>query len=174
MNIKHLVFALAFAATPVWADAEADAAYIVEQTVTRDLFEAAISAQRPVIIGALQNDFREKGISVSDPERVFDLFIEEWIVEFTEAMRAQSSAIYLELFSSNELEEIAAFFRTDTGQAYIAGSPELMQRGAEMGQKAGFLAGVNAGPRLAKRIEEEGLSIVEDPGLFKQIIDALK
>jgi len=156
------------------ADPQADADYIVSQTMTRDMFEGSIAAQRGLIISAIQNDLRAQGITLPDPDRFFDLFMEEFIGEFTDSMRDQSASIYLERFSAEELADIAAFYRTASGQALVAATPDLMMAGAEMGQRAGMQAGVNAAGRLADRIENEGLVEVEDEGMMDRLLNALR
>ncbi|MEM8979968.1 MAG: DUF2059 domain-containing protein, partial [Pseudomonadota bacterium] len=139
------ILALAFLGTQASADPKAAADYIVSQTVTQPIFEGAILAQKPLITGALQNQMRENGIRLKDPDRFFDLFLSEFMDEFVESMQAQSAQIFLDNFSESELNDIAAFMKTPSGQAYVAATPTLMQQGAEMGQRAGAQAGLNAG-----------------------------
>lgn len=176
--MKTTLYACALAltclSTPTQADPQADADYIVSQTLTPEIFEAAISAQRPLIIGALENDLRSKGITLPDPDRFFDLFMEEFLDEFTESMRDQSASIYLETFSAEQLADIAEFYRSETGQAFVSATPSLMAEGARMGQRAGRTAGANAGRRLATRIEAEGLIVVDDPDLLSRLLNALR
>ncbi len=159
--------------TPIYADSKS-ADYIVSQTVTKEMFEGAITAQRSVLISAIQHDFQKNNITLPDPERFFDLFLAEFIDEFTESMRAQSAEIYLQNFTSEQLVDIATFFKSDAGQAYIAATPTLMLEGARMGQKAGQKAGQNAGKRLAKRIKEENLIVFEDKNMLDKLLDLLK
>lgn len=160
--------------SPAIADPQADADYIVSQTVTREIFEGAFAALGPVITSAVQNDLRAQGISLPDPDRFMELFLSEFIDEFTEIMQAESAALYLDLFTEEELAGIAAFYATDAGQAFVAATPELMQQSAVLGESAGMRAGVSAGPRLADRIENEGLVVVDDPSLTQRILDALR
>lgn len=176
--MKNVLFACILAITclsaQAHADAQEDADYIVSQTVTQEMFEAGINAQRPLIIGAIQNQLRAKGISLPDPDRFFDLLMAEFMGEFTRSMREQSASIYLNNFSEKQLRDIADFFESDAGQAFIAATPKLMMEGARMGQRAGQAAGMNAGKRLADRIEAEGLIVVDDPGLLSRLLDALR
>ncbi len=176
--MKNTIYACAVILTsltsPAYADPISDANYIVSQTVTRAIFEGALVAQRPIIIGAVQNDLRVKGITLPDPDRFFDLMMEEFMDEFTLTMQAQTADIFLENFSEPQLRDIASFFKTETGQAYLQASPTLMKEGARIGQIAGQRAGANAGKRLAERIEAEGLIVVDDPGLLSRLLDALR
>lgn len=175
MNLlKATALSIALLGTGAQADPQADADYIVSQTMTREMFEGAIAAQRSLIISAIQNDLRAQGINLPDPDRFFDLFLEEFIAEFTDSMRDQSASIYLDRFSAEELADIAGFYRTPAGQALVAATPDLMMAGAEMGQQAGMQAGMNAAGRLADRIEAEGLIEIEDPGMMDRLLDALR
>ncbi|UWQ92898.1 DUF2059 domain-containing protein [Rhodobacteraceae bacterium M382] len=161
--------------SPVHANSKKAAAeYIVSQTITRSMFEGAIAAQRPMMIDAVQYQLNAKGVTLTDPDRFFDLLTEEFLSEFTQSMQEQSASVYLRNFSKQELTDIAAFFQTDSGQAYILAAPKLMSEGARMGQVAGRKAGKNAVKRLATRIEDEGLVVVEDPSLLSRLLDALQ
>ena len=156
------------------ADPKADADYIASQVATQAIFEGAISAQKPLITSAIQNNLRVQGITLTDPDAFFDLFMEEFLGEFTQSMQAQTASIYLNSFSDEDLANIAAFFKTDSGQAYLLAVPGLMMEGARMGTAAGQIAGANAGKRLAARIQAEGLVVVEDPSLLSRLLEALK
>jgi len=176
--VKYLLctwaIALTFLSAPAQADPHADAKYIVSQTTTRAIFDGAIVAQRPLIIGALQNNLRAKGITLPDPDRFFDLLMEEFMDEFTQSMQDQSASIYLEHFSEQELADIADFYKTNSGQAFLSAAPTLMIAAAQMGQRASRSAGMNAGKRLAARIEAEGLIVVDDPSLLPRLLDSLR
>lgn len=168
------IFLLSFVGNSVQADPQEDANYIVSQTVTRIMFESLAATQRPLIISALKNDLGENGITLPNPERLFDLLLEEFLDEFVLSMQDQSASIFLQEFSEQELADIANFLKTESGQAYLLATPTLMKAGAEMGRRAGQRAGANAGKRLASRIESEGLVIVDDPGLLSRLLKLLR
>ena len=176
MHFRRFVLACAivFAPSAVVADPQADAEYIASQTVTREMFEGILAVQRPVIVDAVQHRLSEGGILLPNPNRFFDLIMEEFVGEFTDGMRDQTADIYLAAFSPEHLAEIAAFYKSEAGQAMIAATPGLMMAGAEMGEEAGRRAGANAGRRAAQRLESEGLIIVEDPALLRKLIDAMR
>ncbi len=163
-----------FATFPTMADPQKDADYIVEQTVTRAMFEGAILSMRPVLISAITNDLRQKNIEVSDMEGFFDIFVEEFIDEFTAGMRSETANLYLELFSPEELADLAEFYKSPTGQKLVEKTPILMQASAQLGAKVGERAGENAGKRVAKRLEQEGIVLNNDKSLTQKIIDALR
>lgn len=176
--MKPIILACAIALSCLCAPAQAgpkdDAKYIVSQVVTREIFEGALLAQKPILIGAIQNELRAKKITLLNPDRFFDLLMEEFLDEFIRSMQDQSASIYLESFSEQQLADIAEFLKTESGQAYISATPTLMAKGAEMGQRAGRKAGANAGKRLAARIKSEGLIVVDDHSLLSRLLDALK
>lgn len=157
---------------PAIADVQQHVDYIVSETVTKELFEGAILAQRPVIISAMENELRKKGIQTEDLNAFFDVFIEEFIGEFTDSMRSQTGEIYHSLFSDDELAGIAQFYKTPAGQAMIENTPALMQGGAALGQRAGYEAGVKVKDRVKKRLEEEDIEF-SSPNLAQRILDAL-
>ncbi len=158
---------------PVLADPKSDISFIVEKTVTRALFEGALKVQRPLIISALENDFRKKNLVINDSETFFDLFVDEWIDAFTLNMQERTGAIYRDLFSDQELADIAAFYRTDSGLAMIRQSPALMQAGAEIGGLAGAEAAEGANKRLAARMRSENITI-DSPSVTQQLLDILE
>lgn len=43
------------------------------------------------------------------------------------------SNLYAENFSENELKELLAFYKTDTGKKYITKMPEIMRKSGELG-----------------------------------------
>jgi len=159
---------------PTVADPIKDSEYIVGQTVTRPLFEGALVALRPVLVSAITNDLKKQGIQISDTEAFFDIIIDEFIDEFTEIMQEETGAVYVEMFSESELADLAAFYKTETGQKLIAQTPALMQAGAKMGQIAGQKAGMNSRARVAKRLEEENILIDKDKSITKRLIEFLK
>ncbi|KIC50125.1 DUF2059 domain-containing protein [Tateyamaria sp. ANG-S1] len=171
--MKSIICAVAFAATlatQATADVEADLDYLISQQVNRTMFEGALIAQRPLLVGAIENELRKRGMSVSDIERFLDIFMEEFIDEFTETMQDEARSMYKETFSEQEITDIAAFLRTPSGQAMVAATPSLMADGARRGQIAGVEAGNNAAPRVLRRIREEGITF-DNPALIDQMID---
>lgn len=50
-----------------------------------------------------------------------------------ESLKGDLIDIYTDSFTAAELDEITAFYRTDTGQKTVRLMPALMQRGAQMG-----------------------------------------
>jgi len=105
--ISFIVIALPVLAM---ADAEDDATYIVEQTVNEQMFAAALTALGPVIVGAIENDLRQQGITVSDMETFSQIIFEEFVGGFTDEMQTVTVQWYVETFTEEELDGIAGFF----------------------------------------------------------------
>lgn len=59
---------------------------------------------------------------------------------YRDQMIEEFAALYAERFSAAELKEISAFYRSGTGAKFISAMPELMQQGAQIGQKYGLMA----------------------------------
>jgi hypothetical protein len=155
------------------ADAEDDATYIVEQTVNDEMFAGALTALGPIIAGAIENDLRLQGITVSDMETFSQIVFEEFLGGFTDEMQTVTVQFYLETFTEDELGGIARFLRSDPGQAYVHYTPELMKFGSQQGERIGGIAAERAGPRIAARLEREGVEIAEQ-SMMEKLIDALR
>ena len=169
-----LLLALGSLSTSVSADPEADAAYIASLVSTRDIFEGVLQVQRPLIVGTNQNELNALEIELTDPDRFFDILMEEFIDGFVEVMQSETAAIYLEQFSDQEISDIAAFFRTESGKAFVGATPELMMAGAAAGERVGQEAFGMSGVRVARRIEEEGLVVVNDPSVLERLLNVLR
>lgn len=59
---------------------------------------------------------------------------------YRDQMIEEFAALYAERFTAAELKDIAAFYRTGAGAKFISAMPELMQQGAQIGQKYGLMA----------------------------------
>ncbi len=165
---------ISFLATPLWADATLDAKYIVEQTVNEAVFKGALIALKPVILSAMENDLRAQGIEINDLTTFGDILFEEFLGEFVENMQSATIEYYIEQFSPENLESIARFYASEPGQAMLEQTPGLMAFGAQQGARIGEIAGRNAGPRVAARLETEGVTITKDKGMLQKLIDALR
>ncbi len=174
--MKRLIFIVGLvvvAVLPANAGPQEDAKYIVEQTVTRSVFDSALQSMRPVLASALENDLRKKGINLNDVNGFLDIFVDEFIGEFTETMQQKTVAVYRELFSDKELADIAVFYKTSSGKKLILRTPELISAGSKLGRIAGAAAGRNAKARVAQRLKREGIVFNNDKSLTQRLIDAL-
>ncbi len=162
MNFRTLtMIALLVAPVPnlLFAGPDEDAAFIVEQTVNKTIFTGAFEALRPTLSSAVQFELEKQGVTASDPEAYLDIYIEEMVAEFVDLMRIETIQYYKSKFSEQELADIAAFYATQSGQAMIKLTPELMQFGAEAGARTGQIAGAQAYKRVELRLQAEGITI---------------
>ena len=142
--------------------------------MTETMFRGALTARRPLIVAALQTNYRKLGIKLNDPERFFDLFMEAFVAEFAEAMRRETVPLYLKTLSPEDLAALATFYRTDAGQHLIAATPAIFQESAQIGNRVGAVAGARAGFRLADQLRDENLLQAEDGSTVQKLIEMLK
>lgn len=151
------------------ATREVDARYIASQTASARIFEGSLKAQRHILSAALTQMMGEKGYVVKDPDQFLDIWMEELIGVFSEVMQDEMAAAYLDLFSQSELRDIVDFYRTESGQALIRATPDMVAISTKLGAKAGQIAVLKTGRRFAERLEEEGILSKEDPSVLKQL-----
>ncbi|MYM57473.1 DUF2059 domain-containing protein [Thalassovita mangrovi] len=176
MTHKYLLLAAftAFSApTVVLSDATEDATRIAEVTVTDELFQAAFRVQGPIIANAMENQLRNIGIQISDPEAFTKIVIEEMLAEITLDMQKAMVDYYLTNFSSDDLTGIRSFYESSPGRALLKKTPELMEFSAKQGAIAGQKAARAAGDRIADRIERERIQITE-PSMLQKLLRALR
>ncbi|WP_198020783.1 DUF2059 domain-containing protein [Roseicyclus elongatus] len=133
-----------------------------------------MSSQAPIIASALQNNLRMQGIDLSDPQRFTEILTEEMLAEFTTRMRAETAPLYLNAFSPEDLAGIVAFYESETGRALLAATPMLTQQGAVIGGRVGTELGQTLGPRIAARLQAEGIQLTTDPAMNQRLIDSLR
>ena len=169
-----LALLVGFLAVPALADPLEDATYITEQTVTEELFVGAMIAQRTLIKSALENEFAKNDVIISDMDQFMDIFLEEFMAEFLQTMQTEVRALYLKEFTAQEMSDMAAFYATSSGQRMIEKTPALMITLAQTGQVAGQQAGRNAGPRVARKLEAEGVTIDIEKGTMEKLLNLLR
>lgn len=175
--MKRTALAILIALTPLpsFADAQADATYIVEQTVNRAIFEGALTALRPVILSAVENDLRQSGIVISDIGGYMDITMDEFMEGYVAIMQEKSVPHFLNTFSPDDLANIAAFYATPAGQSLISQTPALMQFGATAGASAGQEAFLEARGRVRQRLIDEAIDVTNgDKSMMQKLLDALK
>ncbi|MFK7874606.1 MAG: DUF2059 domain-containing protein [Paracoccaceae bacterium] len=163
-----------FVAIMARADAEDDAAYIASQIISRAKYEAALQAQSPQILSAFESTFQDKGISVTDIAAFSELLMGEFIDEYVEHTRRDTAEIYKSMFSHQDLAKIAEFYGTPAGQALLARTTDINIQSSDLSRRAGIEAGRRAGPRVAQRLEIEGIIVGGDPDLTQKLIDVLR
>lgn len=108
-----------------------------------------------------------------NPEmELFADIIETWFAEAMDwqAMAPRMAAIYAETYTEAEMKELTAFFRTPTGRKSLEKTPELMERGALLGNEMVDAHAPELERRIAERIGQmdeldlEGLGLGEEEG----------
>ncbi len=82
-------------------------------------------------------------------EQDFSAFTEKFKT-YRDQMVDEFATLYAERFTAAELKEISALYRSGAGAKFISAMPELMQQGAQIGQKYGLMA-----VRELKALEEK-------------------
>ncbi|KCV81925.1 hypothetical protein ATO10_08768 [Actibacterium atlanticum] len=164
-------FALLVAtALPATATPQDDARYIVEQTVTEQLFEAAILAQQTYISAAISHQLAQQGIEVSDMPAFMGIIVDEMLASFTAGMKAEMETFYVENFTDKELADLAKFYATPTGQALMAKQPELISHSTAAGAQVGRDVQQGLLPAVAARVNADGIEIGE-PGMTERFLE---
>ena len=168
-----LLLSTALTAAPARADPVDDARAIIAATVTDEAMSGVLAAMGPVIFGAMENEFRNAGIELSDTEAFANILIEEFMAGYIEAVSAEMVTIYVEEFTADELAGIAAFFASPAGQARAAKTGVLARRGAEIGGAVGQQAALAVADRIAARLRDEGVTVTLDPSKQDELLKLL-
>jgi hypothetical protein len=160
-----------FFALPVMADPEADRKRLAEALYSDDVLDASFEVMLPVLSGSLESQFRTLGITISDPVAFTDVFAQEFRVRFAENVRTEMAVALKDIFTDEEITEIAAFLDTPAGAKYFAAQAELTRVGFRIGEMAGMQAGTDAAERVATRMNAEGITFTDAEGTQ---LDALK
>lgn len=89
-------------------------------------------------------------------EKIMRVFFSKYMSG--ESLREEFLEIYVEAFTEKELKEINAFYSTPTGKKTLKETPDLMSKGAALGQK-----------RLQENISELQSMIAEEAKRLKEL-----
>jgi hypothetical protein len=107
------VVALFFAVQAAWASPEEDAAFIAEQVINAEDIERALTAWKEELTAAFSGPLAVTGISIADPERFASMIPDSATDERMARLYQDIADEYLSRFTSEQLEELAAFHRTN-------------------------------------------------------------
>jgi hypothetical protein len=172
MTLRFAALAALFSLSSIGtalATPQEDATYIVQQTASAAILEGVFVATRPVLLASIQNNLNALGIELDDPDRFFDIFIEEFTMAFLEEFHDDLIELYLAEFTPEQLAAMVVFYKSDTGQVLLFKTPSLMAAQAQIGAQTGQRAGRAVGPRVQARLEEEGLRIAKDPSVLGRL-----
>jgi uncharacterized protein len=106
----------------------------------RDLLEVTgVTKQMDGMVEAMSRGFAkganaetsEAGKKLSDQ---FDTSMKK-LLEYKDQMITDFANLYAETFTAEEMKTVADFYRSGAGAKFIAQTPELMKKGAEIGMK---------------------------------------
>lgn len=151
--LKSWMVCAAFALAFVGGQARAQTPSEEQLTVAREVValtggeataHTMMDTMRPMMLADLQS----RGVPNDFAERYVELFIEEFRAEVPRMLEL-SAVAYAGAFSLQQLQEIRAFFSSETGRAVAARTPELT---AAM-SRAGALIAEEIAPRVLARME---------------------
>ena len=148
----YLCFPAAVHATP-----EEDAQRIVDALVTEDMGKAIAQVQHALLSQMFAPVFDRGNATPEERSRFLEIFIAELVTEYEREINDLTVALYLEEFSPEDLESIAAFLESGVGRTWISKMPTMTTRAVEAAQVMGPLIAQAALPRVEKRLRGEGL-----------------
>ncbi|MEL6246288.1 MAG: DUF2059 domain-containing protein [Pseudomonadota bacterium] len=140
-----------------FADPQADAEYIVDVTITPELFEATMAGVADLMVGNLQNEYAKVGQPISnDAARVIsDMLSDQIVTLMTRDMRSQMVAIHVAGLSPEVLADYRAFLETPSGQKLISATPLLTMESQKIGEEIGGRIASEAFANIRQIIAEE-------------------
>lgn len=111
---------------------------LIEVTGAKKQIELMLEVMRE----SIGKGTREAGGNQAESERVQKEFADfsAKFQGYRDQMIDEFAALYAERFTTDELKDIANFYRSGSGAKFVAAMPELMQRGGVIGQKYGLMA----------------------------------
>lgn len=119
-----------------------------------EMMGTAVANQMIAAMAQQQKDIDPKIVSIVQDEMskiMHDEFIANGFIS------EMSYKIYHKYFSTSELEEILAFYKTPTGNKMATLMPQVAQEGMLAGQQHGQSLGPVIQARLKARLEKEGI-----------------
>lgn len=71
----------------------------------------------------------------------------------------QIARIYAERFAADELKAVADFYRSPTGQKFVAALPELTRKGFQIGEEWGKRIGLEAEEKVREELRKRGIKL---------------
>jgi len=119
-----------------------------------ELMGVAVSNQMIEALSAQKGNIEPRVVKIIQDE-VGKIMHDEFVANgFINEM---SYEIYHKYFTTSELEEVVAFYKTPTGAKMASLLPQITQEGMEAGNKHGMSLGPLIQQRLTERFESEGI-----------------
>lgn len=151
-------------AVPAQADVDSDTKLLADSLFSESTLDATFEVLQPVLAGSIDSQLRAGGLNVSDPDAYTRIFIEEFRTKYADIMREDIRPVLSQMYTPEELADIAAFIQTPSGQKFFATQGDLSRAGAQLGQSAGGRAGVEAIDRIIARLDEAGITFTDAAG----------
>lgn len=116
-------------ALPASADPAADRKLLADAIYSDSTLDAVFQVLIPVLSGSMETQFRNLGITISDPATFTGIFTEEFRVQFAQIIRADMADALPDVFTDQEVADIVAFLGTPSGAKFFAAQGQLAQLG---------------------------------------------
>ena len=153
--MRHRVLALLTLAFALAVSAQAQTPSASHAAAVRELFQvmdlATTTNQAVDVVLKTQIESNPQLKQFEDVMRTFLTKYLSW-----NNLESQMVQMYAETFTEPEVRELLAFYRTPLGKKTVAKMPELMQKGAALGQKAVQDHLPELQEAIAKKMQESG------------------
>ena len=123
----------------------AEAERMMELTGSADAAAMMMGMMMPTMEPALRTEYT----SASDAQIAEAMaLIEQTIMDLVPQIVIESASAYAEAFTLQELEEINAFYETETGQKLVVAMPQLMQQVGRVSERMGISAMQGIQPQI--------------------------
>jgi uncharacterized protein len=97
-----------------------------------------VAMRVPETLQASMNAALQSQLQGNPQMRAVEPVLRDFLAKYItwDALKDQYADIYANAFSEDELREMAAFYRTDTGQKLARLTPALLRQGIELGDRA--------------------------------------
>ena len=123
----------------------AEAERMMELTGSADAAAMMMGVMMPTMEPALRTEYT----SASDAQIAEAMaLIEQTLMDLVPQIVIESASAYAEAFTLQELEEINAFYETETGQKLVVAMPQLMQQVGRVSERMGISAMQGIQPQI--------------------------
>ena len=131
---------------PAHAGPEDDARAIVEMTVTKEVFDSAMSAVAELMAGNIQNEVSKSGQTMSDgaARTVTTMMTDAMASQMVGGMSEPMVQAYVDNHSPEALAAYRAFLESAEGREIAAKIPAMTNEGAAIGERIGLQIGQSA------------------------------
>tara|TARA_R110002072_G_scaffold72335_12_gene172943 strand:+ start:1847 stop:2338 length:492 start_codon:yes stop_codon:yes gene_type:complete len=149
-----------FSALSLNSGAEAQAPSEEALVLARELLEVSGAADQmsgmmdilsPIIVQSIRSEV--PSLSVEQQQDIARIFVEEFVA-LTPQTLENLAVLYAESYSAEDMQAAISFFRSESGQRFVAATPAIMEVAQRIGEAAGRQAATNAMPRIQSYLEQ--------------------